>query len=56
MKFGAQLEFITDRSQEGTQFVRGFGGLGAFLRYQVDMAHLNAGEEELDEEWDDDFM
>ncbi|CAG9313497.1 unnamed protein product [Blepharisma stoltei] len=56
MKFGAGLEFITDRSQEGAQFVRGFGGLGAFLRYQVDMAHLNAGEEELDEEWDDDFM
>lgn len=26
--FGATLEIITDRSQEGAQFVRGFGGIG----------------------------
>lgn len=26
--FGATLEIITDRSQEGSQFVRGFGGIG----------------------------
>lgn len=25
---GATLEIITDRSQEGAQFVRGFGGIG----------------------------
>ena len=35
--FGAGLEIITDRSQEGAQFVRGFGGiggrLGRFLRF-----------------------
>eukprot|EP01071_Lankesteria_metandrocarpae_P004244 Lankesteria_metandrocarpae@DN3445_c0_g1_i1.p2 len=34
--FGASLEFVTDRSQEGSQFVRGFGGLGGILRYKVD--------------------
>ncbi|KAI0234897.1 Eukaryotic peptide chain release factor subunit 1 [Lamellibrachia satsuma] len=34
--FGATLEIITDRSQEGAQFVRGFGGIGGILRYQVD--------------------
>jgi hypothetical protein len=26
---------LTDKSQEGFQFVKGFGGLGAFLRYQI---------------------
>ena len=30
--FGATLEIITDRSQEGSQFVRGFGGVGGMLR------------------------
>lgn len=32
--FGATLEIITDKSQEGSQFVRGFGGIGGkFLLY-----------------------
>ena len=35
-KFGCQLEFVTDRSEEGSQFVKGFGGIGGILRYQVD--------------------
>ncbi len=29
--FGATLEIITDKSQEGSQFVRGFGGIGGEL-------------------------
>ena len=29
--FGAGLEIITDRSQEGAQFVKGFGGIGGAL-------------------------
>lgn len=29
--FGATLEIITDKSQEGSQFVRGFGGIGGKL-------------------------
>lgn len=29
--FGATLEIITDRSQEGSQFVKGFGGIGGKL-------------------------
>nr|CAD7449951.1 unnamed protein product [Timema bartmani] len=28
--FGATLEIITDKSQEGSQFVRGFGGIGEY--------------------------
>lgn len=35
--FGATLEIVTDKSQEGAQFVKGFGGVGAILRYKVDM-------------------
>merc|ERR1711964_75682 len=33
--YGAQLEFVTDKSQEGAQFVKGFGGIGGLLRYQI---------------------
>jgi peptide chain release factor subunit 1 len=38
--YGCTLEFITNRSQEGSQFVRGFGGIGGHLRYKVDFATL----------------
>ena len=30
-EFGTTLEIITDKSQEGSQFVKGFGGLGGAL-------------------------
>lgn len=36
-KFGCVLEFVTNKSQEGSQFCRGFGGIGGILRYQLDM-------------------
>ncbi len=36
--FGTTLEFVTDKSQEGAQFVRGFGGLGGILRYAVEIS------------------
>ena len=39
-KFGCALEFVTDRSQEGSQFCRGFGGIGGVLRYSVDLAEF----------------
>jgi len=29
--FGATLEIITDKSQEGSQYVRGFGGIGGMI-------------------------
>lgn len=34
--FGTKLEFVTDRSQEGSQFLNGFGGIGCLLRWKVD--------------------
>jgi peptide chain release factor subunit 1 len=30
--YGTTLEIITDKSQEGSQYVRGFGGIGGMLR------------------------
>ena len=44
-QFGCALQFITDRSSEGTQFVKGFGGIGGDLRWKVDFAELNNFEE-----------
>ncbi|CAH8511776.1 translation termination factor eRF1 [Schistosoma haematobium] len=49
--FGTTLEIVTDKSQEGAQFVRGFGGIGGILRYQLDFNHLAGG----DVDFEDDF-
>lgn len=51
-KFGCTLEFVTNKSQEGSQFCRGFGGIGGILRYQLDMRtfdDLSDNEEAYDE-------
>jgi len=42
-RFGCRLEFVTNKSQEGSQFCRGFGGIGGILRYQVDLREFEAG-------------
>ena len=52
--FGANLEFVTDRSQEGAQFVKGFGGIGGLLRYKVDFTNLASFDEDEDEFFSDD--
>jgi len=52
--FGATLEFVSDKSQEGSQFVKGFGGIGGFLRYEVDFIALEEYDD-LDNS-DDDFI
>ena len=53
-EFGANLEFVTNRSQEGAQFVKGFGGIGGMLRYKVDFTNLTSVDEEDDEFFDSD--
>lgn len=50
--FGAELEFVSDRSSEGNQFVKGFGGIGAILRYKVNFEQL-ADYSDDDEFYDD---
>ncbi|TNY22954.1 eukaryotic peptide chain release factor subunit 1 [Rhodotorula diobovata] len=59
-EFGAELEFVTNRSQEGSQFVKGFGGIGGLLRYKVDFAEiadaLEQGEEDEFFDSDEEFI
>ncbi|KAH7827679.1 putative Eukaryotic peptide chain release factor subunit 1-2 [Monocercomonoides exilis] len=43
-KYGCTLHFVTNRSSEGSQFCRGFGGIGGLLRYKVDFSTLDAHE------------
>ncbi|CUM62674.1 uncharacterized protein PRCAT00000228001 [Priceomyces carsonii] len=55
--FGANLEFVTDRSSEGAQFVQGFGGVGALLRYKVNFEQLtDESDDEYYDDDDDDFI
>jgi peptide chain release factor subunit 1 len=51
--FGAALEFVTNKSQEGAQFVKGFGGIGGLLRYKVDFNTMTSVDEEDDEFYSD---
>ncbi|KAI3631705.1 hypothetical protein MIR68_010178 [Amoeboaphelidium protococcarum] len=51
-EFGAKMDLVTDKSQEGSQFVRGFGGIGAILRYRVNLEQIAMYEDE--DMWEDD--
>eukprot|EP00753_Platysulcus_tardus_P005376 PLAT13233.1.p1 GENE.PLAT13233.1~~PLAT13233.1.p1 ORF type:complete len:441 (-),score=263.51 PLAT13233.1:471-1793(-) len=52
-RYGTSLEYITNKSQEGSQYVKGFGGIGGVLRWAVDFSlHY---EEEYEEDSDDDL-
>ncbi|KAF3053285.1 Polypeptide release factor (eRF1) in translation termination [Didymella keratinophila] len=51
--FGATLEFVSDRSSEGNQFVKGFGGIGAILRYALNFEQLADFSDDEDEFYDD---
>jgi len=53
--FGCSLQFVTDKSQEGSQFVKGFGGVGGLLRYKLDFGTLDEKDiasSASDYEWD----
>lgn len=52
-EFGAALEFVSDRSSEGNQFVKGFGGIGAVLRYKLNFEQLADDFSDDDEFYDD---
>ena len=53
-----KLEFITDKSSDGFQFVKGFGGIGGFLRYQMNIDDYTPmfGEQQDDFDPDEDFI
>lgn len=44
--FGAALHFVSDRSSEGNQFVKAFGGVGAILRYALNLEQLAEASED----------
>merc|ERR1711972_795914 len=55
--FGTKLEFISDRSQEGNQFCKGFGGIGGILRYKVEFELLEEPDDLANApDSDEDFM
>merc|ERR1712061_290310 len=53
--FGTKLEFITDKSQAGNRFCKGFGGIGGLLRYVVEFEKHDEPEFDAGDS-DDDFM
>ncbi|KAJ2465270.1 translation termination factor eRF1 [Coemansia sp. RSA 2322] len=61
---GAALEIITDRSTEGSQFVKGFGGIGGMLRWKLDVSQMDGDQDdmyyndddEVADDYDDDFF
>jgi len=52
--FGTKLDFVTDRSSEGNQFCKGFGGIGGLMRYRLEFEMLEEPQEQGDS--DSDFM
>ena len=57
--FGIEINFISDKSADGYQFCKGFGGIGGFLRYKMDVDDLMGGVDDPDNEDfdpDEDFI
>ena len=57
--YGCKIELITDKTQEGFQFCKGFGGVGGLLRYKIDIDEFvemdkNLGGDDFDP--DEDFI
>ena len=53
--YGAELHIVSDSTDVGSQFSKGFGGIGGILRWRID---LSVYEEPVDDDFDefDDFM
>eukprot|EP01091_Cochliopodium_minus_P021511 TRINITY_DN988_c0_g1_i1.p1 TRINITY_DN988_c0_g1~~TRINITY_DN988_c0_g1_i1.p1 ORF type:complete len:437 (+),score=149.05 TRINITY_DN988_c0_g1_i1:855-2165(+) len=48
--YGARLELTTDKSTEGSQFAKGFGGIGGFMRFTLEFPDNEIDEESFDSE------
>lgn len=55
-RFGIRLAFVTDESPEGSQFCKGFGGLGALLRYEANLTFDLEDEAVNSNNLEDDFI
>jgi peptide chain release factor subunit 1 len=55
-KYGVNaVELLTDRSQEGSQFAKGFSGIGGFLRWKIDFLQLEVASQTVDENGESGF-
>ena len=52
-EFGSAVDFVSDLSSVGSQFVNGFGGFGAFLRFSIPLPSVSG--ELPDEDEDDEY-
>jgi len=55
-RFGTSLQFVSDRSQEGAQFVQGFGGMGGIMRYKFDLSSMDYNEQVNNDDDDDENL
>jgi len=56
-KYGCTIELVSDKSEAGNQFVKGFGGVGGILRYAIVLDNDDIVEDEqLSSDDDDDFI
>lgn len=53
--FGCELYYISNYTTEGSQFCRGFGGIGAILRYPIEFNDYNLEEDDLEEDLEIDY-
>jgi len=53
IEFGCKLELVSDQTNVGAQFVKGFGGLGGLLRYQVELPSNSTVDESASNEVDE---
>jgi len=52
---GVKLEFVSNKSAEGAQFVKGLGGIGALLRFNMSFEEFKEEGDEDDAGFDSDF-
>jgi len=55
-EFGSNIELISDQTDVGAQFVKGFGGLGGLLRYQTELPSTSPDVPENDEDGEYEFI
>ena len=55
--YGVNLEIVSDKTQEGNQFCKGFGGIGGILRWKIDFTEVETYSELDDnlEDYDEDL-
>jgi len=53
IEFGCKLELVSDQTNVGAQFVKGFGGLGGLLRYQVELPSISTVDESAGDDEDE---